>query len=297
MELSQLAVFVLAAETGSLSEAGRRIGLSPTLAGRRLAALETELGVRLMHRTTRSVRPTPDGEAFLPHAQTIVEAEAQARASLSPARAAVGGLLRVTAPAEFGRQFAAPLVAELLAAHPRLKVDLILTDSVVDIVSAGIDVAVRIARLKDSSLIARRLAGNRIALCASPAYLARAGTPRTVADLAAHECLVLNGANVWVFGEGAGERRARVSGRLSANSLEAVREACAAGLGLALLSAWKVAPELARGALVEVALEDAPPPQELGVWAVYPSARLVPPKLRAFIAALEARLRADPRLR
>lgn len=295
MDLSQLGIFVLAAETGSLSEAGRRMGLSPTLAGRRLAALEAELGVRLMHRTTRSVRPTADGEAFLPHAQTMVEAEAAARASLSPARATVSGLLRVTAPAEFGRTFVSPVVARLLAEHDQLRIDLQLTDSLVDIVSAGIDVAVRIARLRDSSLVARRLAGNRIVLCAAPAYLARAGTPATIADLSRHDCLLLNGEAQWSFGEGAGERRVRVTGRLSANSIEAVREACEAGLGLALLSAWKVAAELDRGTLAEVPLDAAP--QALGIWAVYPSARLVPPKLRAFVSALEAELRADTRLR
>lgn len=295
MELSQIAVFVLAAETGSLSEAGRRLGLSPTLAGRRLAALEAELGVRLMHRTTRSVRPTPEGEAFLPHAQTIVDAEVAGRASLSSSRVAVSGLLRVTAPAEFGRQFVSPIVAALLSEHSRLRVDLHLSDSIVDIVSAGIDVAVRIARLRDSSLVARRLARNRILLCASPDYLARAGTPRSLTDLGEHECLLMNGDAQWTFGEAGHERRVRVAGRLSANSVEALRESCKAGLGLALLSAWKVAAELDRGTLVAVRLDEEP--QDLGVWAVYPSSRLVPQKVRAFIQALEAKLQADEQLR
>lgn len=241
--------------------------------------------------------PTSDGEALLPHAQTIMEAGELARESLSTALRDVHGLLRVTAPAEFGRLFVAPLLPRLLAEHPRLRCELLLTDSLVDIVAAGVDVAVRIARLQDSSLVAKKLARNPLVLCAAPDYLARAGAPQAVADLASHECLMLNGADAWTFGSGTGERRVRVKGRLSANSIEAVREACVAGLGLAVLSAWKVGPELATGTLVDVRLEDGLPPQELGIWAVYPSARLVAPKLRTFLEALEDRLRKDERLR
>lgn len=290
MDTTQLAVFVFAAETGSLSEAGRRLGLSPTIASRRIAALESELGVRLLHRTTRLARPTADGEAFLPHAQSIVEAEALARASLAPARNEASGLLRVTAPAEFGRLFVGPILPALLAAHPGLRIDLLLTDSIIDIVSAGIDVAIRIAMLRDSSLIARKLSRNPIVLCAAPSYLARAGTPRQLSDLTRHECLILNGADVWSFG--AENRQTRVSGRMSSNSLEAVREACLAGLGLALLSEWKVELELASGALTVVHLEDVSPPRELTVWAVYPSSKLVPPKLRVFVDTLSKALKA-----
>jgi DNA-binding transcriptional LysR family regulator len=296
VDTAALAIFVHAAETGSLSAAGRLLGLSPTLASRRLAALEEELGVRLMHRTTRSVRPTPDGEAFLAHAQVIVEAEEAGRSSISGARDAVVGVLRVTAPAEFGRVFVAPLLPDLLARHDRLTVELVLTDNVVDIVAAGIDVAVRIARLRDSSLVARKLASNPVLLCASPSYLDRAGPPSSLSDVARHECLMLAEVGHWSFEADGRERQVKVGGRLRTNSIEALREACVAGLGLALLSAWKVEEELRSGELVAVDLPDGWQPAALDVWAVYPSARLLAPKVRVLIDALSHNLPSSLRL-
>lgn len=293
MDTEDLAVFVQAAAAGSLSEAARRLSTTPAAASRRLAALEGRLGVRLMHRTTRSVTLTGEGEAFLPHAQAAVEAAAAGRAALASGREEAAGTLRVTAPANFGRKVVAPLVPPLLAAHPELRVELLLTDSVVDIVAEGVDLAVRIARLRDSTLIARKLAESPVLLCAAPAYLARAGTPRRLADLSAHECLTLGGGGHWTFELGGRARQVRVSGRFGSNSLEAVREACLGGAGLALFSAWDIGEELERGALVAVAL-DALPPQELAIWAVYPTARLLPRKVRTFVEALRAVLERPP---
>lgn len=289
METDELSILVQAVATGSLSGAARRLGVTPTIASRRLAALEERLGVRLMHRTTRSVALTPEGEVFLPHAQAMLEIEEAARASLAPAEQGVSGLLRVTAPASFGRKVVAPLVPALLDANPELRIDLELTDSVVDIVAAGIDIAVRIGRLRESTLIARRLAPNTRVLCAAPSYLERCGTPREVESLADHECLVLSGTGSWPFDAGGRAREVRVSGRFASNSVEAIREACIGGLGIALLSRWDVATELESGALARIDFE-ALNPQEISIWAVYPSPRLVPPKVRAFIASLEAAL-------
>ncbi|WP_207477083.1 LysR family transcriptional regulator [Arenibaculum pallidiluteum] len=290
MDTEELAVLVQAAAAGSLSGAARRLGVTPMVASRRLAALERRLGTRLMHRTTRSVSLTPEGETFLPHAQAMLEVEEAARASLTSAGSGVGGLLRVTAPAAFGRKILSPAIPGILAANPGLRIDLELTDSVVDIVAAGIDVAIRIGRLRDSSLIARQLAPNPRTLCAAPSYLARAGTPTRVEDLADHECLVLSGTTSWPFEVQGRPRTVRVGGRFASNSIEALREACLGGFGIALLSTWDVAEEFRAGALVPVAL-DATLPQELTIWAVYPSARLVPPKLRVFVAAVERALR------
>ncbi|UEM22717.1 LysR family transcriptional regulator [Skermanella mucosa] len=287
METDELSILVQAVAAGSLSGAARRLGVTPTVASRRLAALEERLGVRLMHRTTRSVSLTAEGETFLPHAQAMLEIAEAARASLAPAEQGVSGLLRVTAPASFGRKVVAPIVPGLLDANPDLRIDLELTDSVVDIVAAGIDVAVRIGRLRESTLIARRLAPNTRLLCAAPSYLERRGTPRTVESLAEHECLVLSGTGSWPFDAGGKAREIRVSGRFASNSVEAVREACIGGLGIALLSRWDVVTELASGTLVRIDFE-ALNPTEISIWAVYPSARLVPPKVRAFISALEA---------
>lgn len=295
MDTDDLAVFVHAAATGSLSEAARRLSIAPAAASRRLAALEERLGARLMHRTTRSATLTGEGEAFLPHAQAVLEAAEAGRAALANGREEVSGLLRVTAPANFGRKVVAPLVPPLLAAHPGLRVELLLTDSVVDIVAEGVDLAVRIARLRDSTLVARRLAESPVLLCAAPAYLARAGTPRRLADLAEHECLALGAGGHWTFEVGGRARQVRVSGRFSSNSLEAVRESCLGGAGLALFSAWDVAEELESGALASVEL-DALPPQELAIWAVYPTARLLPRKVRAFVDALQTVLARPPAL-
>lgn len=286
METRDLAVLAAAASAGSLSAAARRLGLTPMAASRRLAALERDCGARLLHRTTRSVALTAEGEALLPYAQAMLEAEEAARAALSPGQLCATGLLRATAPAAFGRKVVVPLMPELLAAQPGLRIDLQLTDAVVDIVGEGFDVAIRIAPLRDSGLIARRLAPNPRLLCASPAYLAARGTPAVLADLADHDCVRLTGVTHWPFRSGATSRNVRIEGRFTSSSIEGVHEACRRGLGLALLSYWDVKDELAAGRLASVALGDAEP-QDLSIWALYPTARYAPPKLRVFLAALE----------
>lgn len=289
METTDLAVLVQAAASGSLSAAARRLEITPMTASRRLAALEREMGVRLLHRTTRAVSLTAEGEAFLPYAQAMLEAAEAARAAIEPVGGGAWGLLRVTAPAAFGRKIVAPLVPRLLAANPALRIDLQLTDAVVDIVAGGLDVAVRIAALKDSSLIARRLAANVRLLCAAPSYLARAGRPERLADLEEHQCLVLSGTTHWPFAADGRRREVRVGGRFSSGSIEAVHAACTHGAGLALLSSWDADDDLRTGALESLTLSDARP-QELAVWAVYPTARMVPQKVKTFVEALDAHL-------
>lgn len=290
MDLAGLAVLVEAAQAGSLAGAARRLGISPLMATRRLAALEDAMGVRLMQRTTRSLALTPEGEAMLPFAQAMLENEAAARASVRPSSAGASGLLRLTASAAFGRKVVVPVVAEFLKDNPQVSVDLLLTDTVVDIVGQGIDLAIRIARLKDSALIARRLADNPRGLYATPGYLADRGTPAAVADLAEHECLCLSGTTHWSFAGDGRERRIRVRGRFTANSIEGLRDICLAGLGIAVLSDWDVREEVARGVLVALTLSDGAL-EPLAVWGVHPSARFVPPKLRLFMDALGKALR------
>lgn len=287
MDTDAVAVLVAAAAAGSLSGAARRLGLTPMIATRRLAALERDLGVRLMQRTTRSVSLTPEGEAFLPFAQAVLEGEAAGRASLRAASAGVSGRLRVTTSLAFGRKVVAPLVPRLLRDHPALHIDLELTDHIVDIVASGVDLSIRLGLLKDSSMVARRLGANTRVLCAAPDYLAARGAPRSVDDLRGHECLTLTGTTHWTFDAGGRERQVRVQGRFTANSIEALHQAAIGGAGITLESRWNVTEDLAAGALVEIALDGAVP-QEWSVWAVYPSARLVLPKLRMFVAALEA---------
>ncbi|HXP96325.1 MAG TPA: LysR family transcriptional regulator [Telmatospirillum sp.] len=289
MDTEAVAILVGAATAGSLAAAARRLGITPMNASRRLAALERDLGVRLLHRTTRSVSLTPEGEAFLPFAQALVESDAAGRATLRSSAAGVSGLLRVTAPIAFGRKILAPLVPAMLRAHPELRIDLEMNDAVVDIVSTGVDVAIRVAPLRDSGLIARRLAGSPRVLCAAPRYLADHGAPVSVDDLGDHECLTLTGVTHWAFDVGGRERKVRVNGRFTASSIEGLYQACLSGAGIALVALWNVRDDLRNGSLVEIPL-DAGMPGERSIWAVYPTARFVLPKLRMFVSELEAEL-------
>lgn len=289
MNVDCVAVFVEATGAGSLAAAARKLGLAPMAASRRLAALEAELGVRLVHRTTRALALTVEGEAFLPYAEAMIEDAANARAAVRPSAAGLAGLLRVTTSEPFGRKVVSAMLPAFLAANPDLRVDLLLTDSLVDIVAAGVDIAIRIAPLRDSSLVARRLADNPRRIYASPGYLATAGTPRRLSDLDGHQCLLLSGTTHWVFATGERTRRLRVTGRYSSNSIEALHEACIRGIGLALLAEWNAADDVAAGLLVPLPLDDAEP-ETLGIWAVFPTARLVPPKARLFVEALKLHL-------
>jgi DNA-binding transcriptional LysR family regulator len=234
--------------------------------------------------------PTAEGEAFLPHAQAMLDEQASALAALRPAGAGVSGQLRVTASAAFGRKVVAPMIARFMAANPDLGVDLLLTDDQVDIVAQGIDVAVRIAKLRDNHLVARRLADNPRRLCAAPAYIARHGKPRVLADLVDHACLLGTGGSHWVFVRNGKTVRQKVGGRFTASSIEALHQACIGGLGIANLSGWNVEDDLRAGVIEPIRLEDAEP-EPLTIWAVYPTARLVPAKVRAFVGALEQELR------
>lgn len=292
MELADLAVFVEAAQAGSLAAAGRRLGITPMAASRRLATLEAELSVRLVHRTTRSLSLTPEGEAFLPHAQAILDQEAEGRAAVRPATAGASGLLRITASVPFGRKIVTPMMASFLRDHPDLRAELLLTDGIVDIAAQGIDLALRIGPLRDSTLVARRLADNPRGLYASPSYLERCGTPETMTDLAAHECLLLPGMTQWTFERGGKPVQQRVSGRFVADSFEALQQAAIEGLGIVRLSAWNAQDDLASHRLVEIIPSDVVIPEQ-SVWAVYPTTRFVPAKVRLFAEAFQAHLRAQ----
>ncbi|MBL6454875.1 LysR family transcriptional regulator [Belnapia sp. T6] len=294
-DLPDLRLLQRIAQAGSLSAAAGALGLTPAAASRRLAVLEGRLGLRLFARTTRRLRPTPEGEAFLPHVERILAAAAEAEAALPGGSGALSGTLRLTAPATFGRKVLAPVLAELLAAHPGLRLDLLLTDSQLDLVATGCDAAVRIAPLSGQTLVARRLAYNHRVLCAAPAYLARCGTPHSLAELARHDALVLHGVEAWMLvPEGGGPaRRARLSPRVVSSSNEALREACLAGLGIGLHSTWDVGEHLRRGELVAL-----PPslgqPEQLGIWLVFPGHGAAPARLRALTELLVRHLGPVP---
>lgn len=286
MQLPEIEVFSAIAASGSLSGAARRLGVSPMTVSRRLASLERELDARLVQRTTRSTSLTPEGEAFLPFANKMLEAQEGARAALLSQCTTASGLLKITAPTVFGQTVIMPLLPELLAENPALQVDLTLSDSIVDIVGLGIDVAIRIATLRDSTLVARTLASNPRVVCASPGYLAIRGAPKTLDELKVHSCIALHSMPYWPFTKAGSSVSIRAEGPFSANSVEAVRTASKSGLGLAMLTYWDVRTELEDGSLVLVELSDVLP-EQLSVTAVLPTRHHVPHRVEAFLKKLE----------
>ena len=289
MNLQDVSLFLVITETGSLTQAAKRQGISAMAVSRRLASLEQELGTRLLQRTTRSVSLTQEGTEFLPYARALIDAEAGARALFSPSTQGAAGLLRITAPSGFGRRNILPFVSELLADNPELSIDLQLSEDVVDIVGRGIDVAIRIAPLKDSTLIARKIVDNPRVLCASPGYLQANEKPQFTGDLMKHHCLRLSSVPQWLFERDGEVIRVGVEGRFISDNVEGVRELCVQGLGIAQLTRWDVMKEIRDGALVEIELSDARP-QALSVWAVLPTTRYLPLRVSTFIDKLKSSL-------
>ena len=197
--LTDMALFARVVTAGGLSAAARELGLSPAVVSKRLARLEDRLGARLLHRTTRRISLTDEGAGYFERAQRILAEIEEAEAAVSRADLEPRGTLRVTVPASFGRLHVAPAFPEFLARYPRLRLVVTFTDAVVDIVEGGYDLAVRVAELKDSSLIARKLAPNRRVICAAPAYLERHGVPATPNDLTRHNCLIHTALGPWTL--------------------------------------------------------------------------------------------------
>ena len=292
LEPDTLKLFVRAAALGALGKAGREFGLSATATTQRIKALERELGVQLFSRTTRAVSLTADGQVFLGHAKHIIESIEDARSDLSGGNRNIKGNLRVAGSASFGRRFIAPFIAEFLTVYPDINVELELSDSIIDIVEQGVDVALRIGDLSSSTLVARKLADNPRVLVASPEYLGDAGCPRSVADLPSHNCLVLSGNRNWKLCDTANRiHDVKVSGNFSTNHGEVVTEAALAGVGIALKSVWDVRHLLANGLLLPV-LEEYTIEPVWSLWAVRPPGRVVPARTRAFVDFMEMKFNA-----
>lgn len=287
-QFKQISAFVEAATRGSLSAAARVEGVTPAIVGRRLDALEQRLGVRLLTRTTRRLTLTFEGQAFLEDCQRLLNDLANAEASVSLGGVKASGHLKVSAPAGFGRIHVAPHVAEFLDANPEVTVSLDLSDRLVDLVNEGIDCAVRIGELADSSLVSVRLGDQRRMVVASPDYVARNGAPRTLDDLARHECFSLGQQRGWSFRDPAQPETTvtiKVTGRLECNDGAVLREWALAGRGLAWRSLWEVGEDLRTGRLVSVLDDFAAPP--LGIYAVFPQRRQLPLRVRLFIDLLK----------
>lgn len=295
--IGDLNLFLRVLDLGSISAAARSLDLSVAVASQRLQRLERSLGVRLLHRTTRQLRPTPEGVALAEQGRSLVEDLEVLTSNLSNRAKGICGTLRVTLPATFGRQYISPLLPEFMSRHPRLRLHIDLSDQMRDLVSDGLDLAIRIGALKDSELVATRLASNRRVLCASPEYLRRHGVPKKPEDLAKHECLLMavsrDASDTWhLRGPDGNEVAVRVHSRLKSNLGEVIRDASLGGLGISLHSTWHVCEDIRAGRLKHV-LPDYQLP-ESGIYAVMPERRMVLPRVRAFVDLLTQHLGGVP---
>jgi DNA-binding transcriptional LysR family regulator len=282
--IEELAVFLAIVETGSLAGAARQTGRSPPGVTRILNDLETRLGVRLAERTTRRLAPTDAGLRLAEHARRLTAEFEDAMRDAAGEAAAPRGRLRISAPLTFGRMHLMPVMLAFLDAHPQVSAELSLEDRPVDLIEEGIDTALRIAHLPESSMVARRLGAVRRIVVASPRYLRRRGRPGKPADLAAQDIVLFaNAANsaTWPFMVDGGEREVRVAARFQVNRAEAAIAAACDGQGIARVLSYQVAEELKTGRLVRLLREFETPP--IPVQLIFPSARLMAPRLRAFL--------------
>jgi len=283
-QFRQISTFVEVVARGSLSAAARAEGIAPAMIGRRLDALETRLGVKLLQRTTRKLALTNEGAAFLEDCQRILGELAEAESAVAERSARASGHLLVSAPAGFGRQHVAPLLPSFLAEHRDVSVNLNLNDRLVDVVGEGVDVAIRIASLSDSSLIGVKLADNQRVLVGSPAYLKRHGTPHTLADLSRHNCLAISSEGSqrgWTFLENGKQVTLKLAGNMVCNDGEVLHDWALAGKGLAWRSMWEVGPEILAGRLCTVLDHHAAPGND--IHAVFAQRRHLPLRIRAFV--------------
>ncbi len=288
-KLKQLESFVAVAAKGSLTATALAEGVAPAVIGRRIDALESRLGVKLLVRTTRRISLTHEGTAFLEDCQRLLADLANAEASVSAGGVKASGHLRITAPAGFGRRHVASLVPRFQAQHPDVSVSLNLSDRVVDIVNEGFDCAVRVGDLPDSSLISVRLADNRRLCVATPDYLQRAGVPQHPGDLLRHQCLTPSSdasqTRGWAFVVNGDLSYMRPRGQLDCSDGQVLHAWCLQGLGIAWRSTWEVEAEVASGRLRTVLDEFAAPPN--GIFAVFAHAKHLPLRVRLWIDFLK----------
>ena len=288
-------VFVTVAQEGGFAAAGRRLALSPPAVTRAVAGLEVRLGARLFVRTTRAVRLTEVGTRYLADARRILAELAEAEATAAGAEAEPRGTLSVTAPSMFGRRHVAPHVLAFIARHPAANVRALFVDRIVDLVEEGVDVAVRIAHLPDSSLTAVRVGAVRRVVCASPAYLAAHGAPRTPADLADHVAVVFSPSMaITPWGFAAGPPVPPPPARIVASTSDLAIAAALKGVGLTRTLSYQVRSEIADGRLVRLLPEHEPEP--LPIHVVFPQGRTASARVRAFVDIVVAGLRAEPAL-
>ena len=294
-KLRAMEVFTRIVDAGSMTAAADQLNMSAPAVVRSLAALERSLGVRLMHRTTRRSSLSDEGREYYERCKRVIADVEEADAALSSRRAKPRGKLRITAPVMFGRMHVAPVIAAFTAQYRDIEVELLLLDRIVDLVEEGIDAAIRIGQLTDSSMVALPIGDTHRVVCAAPMYLRRAGTPRTPDDLLMHRTILFTGLSStgeWTF---AGKPPQRVAIRpfLRTNQFDAALDSCVRGLGCAQFLAYQVAEPLAKGKL-KLVLADCEPPA-MPIHLVYPHARLLSANVRAFVDAAGPAIRKSAR--
>jgi DNA-binding transcriptional LysR family regulator len=292
--LTAMQVFVRVVEAGSFVKAAGQLEISTTAASRLVADLEAHLGTRLLQRTTRRLSLTAAGSAYFDRCQQIVGAVEEAEALVGLEAQRPFGTLRVSGPVVFGMLHLAPLLAAYGARYPEVRVDISLADRIVDLVDEGFDVAIRIAGRLADALVARRLTTVRIAVCASPEYLRRHGTPRAPPDLAKHNCLLYSineRPGEWTFEGPQGSTTVKVAGSLRSNNGDLLRTAALAGVGIVVQPTFIVGDDLRQGKLVPVLPRYCQP--DLAAYAIYPTRRHLPAKVRSFVDFLAEAI-SDP---
>lgn len=290
-KFQEMRVFTAVVDGGSFVAAADTLSISKAAASRYVSDLEQRLGARLLHRTTRKLSLTGEGEVFLARCREILASIEASEAELSTRSEVASGLLKVSVPVSFGVRHLAPLWSEFLKRHPRVSLDVQLADRVIDLVDEGFDLAVRIAKLPDSSLVSRKLASTRLVLCASPGYLKQHGAPTHPSELVQHEVLgysLLSMGDQWHFESPAGPLTAKVRPRLWTNNGDTCVAVAVQGSGIQLQPTFLIADELAAGTLVEV-LPDYRS-IELGIYAVYPTRKFLLPKVRSLVEYLSENL-------
>ncbi|HKY95607.1 MAG TPA: LysR family transcriptional regulator [Kiloniellales bacterium] len=293
--LNAMEVFVRVVQSGSFSEAARALSLTPSAVSKQVSRLEDRLGARLINRTTRRLGLTEEGTAFFDRAQRILADVSEAEQAVTRLHGAPRGTLKLNAPVVFGRMHIAPLIPAFLAQHREVRIDFTVNDRFVDLLEEGLDLVIRIGELKDSSLIARRLATNRRVVVASQDYLEKHGRPERPRDLAAHNCLIYlyrSTKNLWQFDGPEGPESVEVRGDVETNNAEVILELVRAGQGIALLPTWLVGQCLRQGYLQQVLKGYAAADSQ--IYAVYPPGRHLSPKVRAFVDHLVQHFKASP---
>ncbi len=281
--LTDMEIFARVVSAGSMSAAGREMNLSPAVVSKRIRRLEERLGTRLLQRTTRQIAMTEAGHGFYERVIAILASVEEAETFVSRGSARAQGNLKVAVPTSFGRLHVAPHLARFLTENPDISINLDLSDDFVDIVGDGYDLAIRIAELSDSSLVARRLAPIYRVLCASPEYLERRGEPRDIEDLVAnHVTIAAANQDPWRLAGPRGTEIVRTQSPVKTNSNEVVRACVLSGVGIALRSTWDIGPELHTGRL-KILLPQYRASKDVGLYAVYPSRQFLPAKVRVFI--------------